>query len=1041
MSRLLVPILLFATALYASDRVAVRPEEPQLTGFIVEFRPGATFEQFRRDVADIDRHAHAISPIRREYRLAMFGAAVESTDADALRRLPYVRAVYPDRVVTMCAIETDAAIDARTRVNAVSLPTRGEGIVVGVLDSGIDYLHPALGNGFGAGHKVKDGYDFVNDDADPMDDNGHGTHVAGIIAADSAELSGVAPGATLVAYKVLDGMGHGLESNVIAAIERSIDPNKDGDSADHLDVINLSFSGAGTADDPSSKAVDKATAAGIVVVVAAGNETVFGSVRSPGTARTAITVGAIDDAGVVTSFSSRGPSPASLAMKPDVMAPGSQIVSARRGGGLISMTGTSMAAPHVAGTAALLAKLHRDWKPADIKSALILTAGTLAGTPIARAAGRTDASRANSSTLFIDGTGVSFGLAPGKTSTATITRTMTMTNRGATAQTFDVVATNVPTGATIAATPPVLNLAPGASQSLELRLTIDNSAVAFPPDVVLGGDIEFRGAEKFSLPWIVARAARLTVTYDAPATSVVAISSDATSTPILYDLGKAEFFGKPDSKWDVILNATDTPSDATPIVRFVIAEDRSMAGDGNVALRKSNAMLELNLDARDRFGSHLGRLARDIEAGYDLTFAVDYQKGAQRQEVDYYFGRWAKILISPASASFTLYPFEAFSDLAGARVYNVQHTPLSGITESKTLTTNGSAYTHARLRFNAQGASNYSVSACITNALQQQGKLLDLTSIHCFDHRVTQPVAIDYYTTNDAGVGASGIMFVAGDVLLPALRGVDGEIVSAELDPTPVAYHIANDEEVTVGASPTFPLAFFGTTSGVRPESLRPGFTGPLGEWLSGATNATTWKLFSADSAVRASGTIDVVTLGPGPFAHPGDRFVATREGLIVSGHPARGELEVKFGSDESDLIPPTLTSLRIENGVGRITDRLLLGSNATLRFSAADLNYFAGSQTRPLVTEATRAFYRTTGTAVWHELTPIYVGTNDGSTTTLGHTPVGRIYRADLYAPAALLGTYDLRIEVEDAHANHVSWTQTAAFTVVAPKVRSARH
>ena len=662
-----------------------------------------------------------------------------------------------------------------------------------------------------------------------MDDNGHGTHVAGIIAADSAELSGVAPAATLVAYKVLDAMGRGLESNMIAAIERSIDPNKDGNPADHLDVINLSFGGAGTADDLPSKAVDKATAAGVIVVVAAGNETVLGSVRSPGTARTAITVGAIDDAGAVASFSSRGPSPASLAMKPDVMAPGSQIVSARRGGGLVSMTGTSMAAPHVAGVAALLLKLHRDWKPVDIKSVLIMTAGAVAGSPIARAAGRADAARANAGTLFIDGAGVSFGLASGKTSSATITRSMTTTNRGTTAQTFDIIATNVPTGATIIATPPLLNLAPGASQNLELRLTIDNAAVAFPPDVVLGGDIEFRGAEKFALPWIVARAARLTVTYDAPATSVTALSSDATLTPILYDLGKAEFFGKPDSKWDVILNSTD--ADAAT-VRFVIAEDRSMAGDGEVALRKSGASLELNLDAHDRFGSHLGRLARDIDAGYILSFAVDYHKGARSDEIDYYFGRWVKILMSPASPGFVLYPFEAFSDLADGRAYNVQHAPLNGITESKTLTTDSSAYTHARLRLNARGLDPYFVSTCVNNGVKNEGKLLDLTSVHCFDHRVTQPVAIDYYTTKDSGAGASGIVFGGTDVLLPALRGVSGGLTSTDLTPSPIAYRIANDEDVTIGASPFFPLAFFGTTSGVRPEWLRPGFTGPLGEWL-----------------------------------------------------------------------------------------------------------------------------------------------------------------------------------------------------------------
>jgi len=82
---------------------------------------------------------------------------------------------------------------------------------VGELDTGIDYADSALGGGFGAGHKVIGGYDFVNNDADPMDDNGHGTHVAGIIAANGAGLRGVAPHAKLMAFKVLDHNGWGLQ--------------------------------------------------------------------------------------------------------------------------------------------------------------------------------------------------------------------------------------------------------------------------------------------------------------------------------------------------------------------------------------------------------------------------------------------------------------------------------------------------------------------------------------------------------------------------------------------------------------------------------------------------------------------------------------------------------------------------------------------------------------------------------------------------------------------------------------------------------------
>jgi len=190
---------------------------------IVEFREGANVASFRRDMT-----------VRREFRATFSGVA---TDVDPRTRsriaaLPYVKAIYPDKRVFAL---NDAAGDIGAD-RVWQLGTRGRGVSVAVIDSGIDYRHPALGGCFGAGCKVASGYDFVNDDADPMDDNKHGTHVAGIIAADSPELMGVAPDATLIAYKVLDASGSGWESDVIAAIERTADPNGDGKTNDHAAI-------------------------------------------------------------------------------------------------------------------------------------------------------------------------------------------------------------------------------------------------------------------------------------------------------------------------------------------------------------------------------------------------------------------------------------------------------------------------------------------------------------------------------------------------------------------------------------------------------------------------------------------------------------------------------------------------------------------------------------------------------------------------------------------------------------------------------------
>ncbi len=140
--------------------------------------------------------------------------------------------------------------------------------------------------------KFAGGYDFVNYDEDPMDDQGHGTHVAGIVAA-KGNVTGVAPDAQIVAYKVLDSGGSGTDEDIIAAIEMVVDPNQDGDTRDHWDIISMSLGGSGDPFDAMSQAVDNAVDAGVVVVVAAGNSGPdAGTVDSPGCARKAITVGA-----------------------------------------------------------------------------------------------------------------------------------------------------------------------------------------------------------------------------------------------------------------------------------------------------------------------------------------------------------------------------------------------------------------------------------------------------------------------------------------------------------------------------------------------------------------------------------------------------------------------------------------------------------------------------------------------------------------------------------------------------------------------------
>lgn len=1050
MFRTFVVLLLGVSAFGATTNPEVRLTPPRRGAVIVEFRAtrtaAATFEQFRRDVATLDRRAarSALDPIRYEYRHAILGAAVDAPveTVDALRRLPYVRAVHPDRTVEMYAAPgavPHATVDAAARINASSLGTRGEGIRVGVLDTGIDYRHPALGGAFGAGNKVAGGYDFVNRDDDPLDDHGHGTHVSGIIAADSAELGGVAPAVTLIAYKVLNFAGQGSQSDVIAAIERSIDPNQDGSPADHLDVINLSLGGPGTADDLVSQAVDNATAAGVTVVVAAGNSGSLASIGSPGTARTAITVGAHGFNDVVTTFSSRGPSPSTLLFKPDVLAPGFAIYSTYAGGGYATLNGTSMAAPHVAGAAALLKKLHPEWTPADIKSALVTTTLATTGSPVERAAGRIDTAHAAIATSFVDNTGLSFGLDAGKTGSFEAIRTVTVTNRSGVDRSFDIVATNVPAGALLTATPSSLQLAAGASKSVELRLAADNTAVAFPESAVHGGDVEFRGAGSFALPWILMRAARIRVHYDNFAESILALSPDDAQQLYRYEPGKADLFARPDSVWDLMVAGYDFgETGGVSALRFVTAENRMAAGDEELTLHRDDATANMRLDGRNEQGTPFNELPVDAgsRSGHVLSLRFRYAKSPELV-ASYHFLSVPNLVFTPVSTTFTFHPFETYFDFRGQRAYNVQHAPLSGITESKTLTAGGDALKRVRLHFPTRGDFHGMIS-CTASGVTTPSKVVMGGGI-CFGIRFDDEVVLDYFTTMESGGGVSGIDFDAGTTGVAPLRGIDGAIVSVPYTtPSPAAYRISDGEDITLGTSALFPYAFHGTM-GQWYYGLTSGFRGPLNESYRYATAGTSWTLFDGANAQKSSGVLEVDQSPNLPEPQPGDRFLAVRGEMNVAGRPSRGELEVRFGSDPADVIAPTLTSLRVVNALGRIIGRLEPGSAVALHFSAADFEYPSGA-TRPLNAAATRVWYRLSGTSAWVPINAVTHGSDLGSLTTLGHPPTGDQIRADLSPSTGTAGSVDIRIQVEDTAGNRTTWTQAPAFIVGSPTTPTKR-
>jgi subtilisin family serine protease len=384
--------------------------------------------------------------VDKEFRKTFNGLVIKGISEEEVKKIAELREVkniYPDLRVEMKLNESVGLIKADS---VWDIGYTGKNITIAIIDTGVDYTHPDLGGCFGDGCKVVGGYDITNDDEDPMDDQGHGTHVAGI-AAGNGILKGVAPDAKLYAYKVLDEGGRGFSSNTMEGIERAVDPNQDGNFSDHVDIISMSlgamcgmYSDKCGPDDASSRAIDNAVDAGVIAVIAAGNSgPSLGTINSPGTARKAITVGATTKNDELAYFSSRGPVvwDGGLVIKPDVVAPGVNICSAQYDSILdwkkcyddqhIFSSGTSMATPHVAGAAALILEANPSWTPEEIKNAMMLSAKDIYEKVNAQGAGLINIEKAIDPGLFISPLSLYFN---GTSGQLTLPQKVTITNNG-----------------------------------------------------------------------------------------------------------------------------------------------------------------------------------------------------------------------------------------------------------------------------------------------------------------------------------------------------------------------------------------------------------------------------------------------------------------------------------------------------------------------------------------------------------------------------------------------------------------------------------
>lgn len=374
---------------------------PELFAASSDVVPGRYIVVFKDDVADPEVESDDLKQLHRlikglvfSHALKGFAATIPPAKLKEILSDPRVAYVVSDRIFRTMVQSTPTGID---RVNAEVSTSSGltglrvdnsQPVDVAVIDTGIDLTHPDLAPNIGGS------VNFLNRTRDGDDDNGHGSHVAGIVAAvhNNDGVVGVAPNARLWAVKVLNASGAGLMSTVIAGIDW-VTASRTTPGREPIELANLSLGGIGFDDrncgrlfnDPLHRAICRSVSAGVTYVVAAGNNAANANFFSPAAYPEVITVSALADSDgrpgglgpstpygaddTLARFSNFG-SPV------DLIAPGVEIVSTYKDGGYATLSGTSMAAPHVTGAAALYIAAHPTATPAQVRGGLI-AAGVL----------------------------------------------------------------------------------------------------------------------------------------------------------------------------------------------------------------------------------------------------------------------------------------------------------------------------------------------------------------------------------------------------------------------------------------------------------------------------------------------------------------------------------------------------------------------------------------------------------------------------------------------------------------------------------------
>ncbi|MGE5432091.1 MAG: S8 family serine peptidase [Syntrophomonadaceae bacterium] len=954
--------------------------------------------------------------------ISLPGAVVNS-----LYSLPYVKKVYPDKKVSALLKESVPLIKADSLW--LQYGTGGDSIVIGILDTGIDYMHPALGGGIGKGFKVIGGYDCYYGDDDPMDDNGHGTHVAGIAAADG-ELKGVAPKANLMAIKVLSRNAGGTESNVIKGLERAIDPNQDDNPDDMIDIANLSLGGAGYPEDALSRAVNNAVKLGIICCVAAGNSGghgTFCTISSPGTAELAITTGASDKFDKLEPMSSRGPNKSNSFIKPEILAPGVNILSVCMGDGYVYNTGTSMAAPHAAGACALLKSLHPKWTPMEIKSALMSTAKDLEEEVMSQGAGRIDVlSAAKVSTLF-NPCHLSFGLDNLKKDTWKMSDTILVKNVSDGMRNYKFSYSGKFPGMQIDAIPSEFSLAPGASLEVIFRLEVNNKVLPEPwssSQSFSGNIFVHTNSGILHFPWAFEKASRLVINFDAMGTRFVLTNSKVSygSDNAIWKGSSAEMIVPPGT-YD-LLTLYSAESDT---LRIIASENMLLMGSDTINISPADAKNKIILSVKDKIGNNFeGENSTWIyqiafpasSATKDMTIFSSRKKFFKCSDISDRFRINIGGVIASSDnrvcvADFNIHGIRGFQSLTNDYSDLIEENvsldiPLN-IRQPEVFFIGGLKMID---EYSVTFGGNY-LESYMPEGRKWSGKVyLPSHSVKHYNFEPATAISIADSRTSALRKSTSDISEVSFAIDLPPFSVNNGSVglFTAQM-PSKDIFLSPSGGTISLKNWLIYPNAYHNNNSGMGPSILpEPNFFGQMQEVYLNLSDKVVYKIFDENNLLVQD------LLKNAHMTEVQKKKYRTEFSNIpyyIEGYEAYAVMNCTFDLSLSDPNPPLLKSLQIRNSRGIPESRLDKGEKATVFLAGCD--YLLDQDYRPyrmpVVDDSTRILVRQHGETDWKKLNAVKI---------LQDSLIGSYYSADISSMTDYDSTaLDLKVIMFDLNHN----------------------